>query len=343
VDNQLMVDRNYEFKFQRGTLPYRAFATWNIHYACNYKCTYCHAPKPEQKDTKKVSYISGEKWLNIWSKIYDKYGTWEILISGGEPFVYPGFMELLLELSKIHIISVCTNLEWDVTYFIKYADAKRIKIETSFHPEFAELDKFSEKLKLLKENGFLPTVNFVPWPPFLSKIQEIKEKIESVGCILTLQPFIGTFSGREYPQGYTEEERGHFRIFNDECNLKTLGLKTTSEANSTKGRLCRMGQNYVYLHPDGQTSRCCRDHSFSLGNIIDGSFKLLEEAAICNAHNCNCWRAMLVDKEDFWWRHWGRYEITDLAMSECKKNMAKDFRIALLQPPSGESTNLLLP
>ena len=94
-----------------------------------------------------------------------------------------------------------------------------------------------------------------------------------------------------------------------------------------------MGQNYVYIHPDGQASRCCRDHSFSLGNIIDSSFKLLEEAAICNAQNCNCWRAMLVDREDFWWRHWGRYEITDLAMSECKKNMAKDFRIALLQPP----------
>ena len=334
MDNKLNNTKNCELRFKRDTPPYRVFATWNIHYACNYKCSYCHAPKPEHKDARRIVYIPSQTWIDIWKRQYDKYGTWEILISGGEPFTYPGFMELIFELSKIHIVGICTNLEWDVDYFVKHVGPQRLRIETSFHPEFANLGNFVEKLHALKRGGFNPTVNFVPWPPLLYRMEKIKETIDAAGCQLTLQPFIGQFENRSYPQGYTEEEKEYFKIFKDDCNLKTLDFKTTKESDSTKGKLCRMGQNYVFIHPDGEVSRCCRDHTYSLGNIINGSFNLLEEPVICRAENCNCWRCMLVDKEDTWWRHWGRAEVTDLAMEEHKKKRTeRPFKISLIQPP----------
>jgi radical SAM superfamily enzyme YgiQ (UPF0313 family)/organic radical activating enzyme len=331
MDNKLTAKENYELRFDRNTAPYRVFATWNMHYACNYKCTYCHAPKPEDKDAKKAVYLKSDTWLEIWKKIYQRYGTWEILISGGEPFTYPDFVDLLIGLSKIHLAGVCTNLEWDVVHFVKRASPQRLRIETSFHPEFISLTKFIQKLGVLKKNGFNPTVNFVPWPPLLSKMEEIKEGIEKSGCQLTLQPFIGQFEGRSYPQGYTEKERQYFNIFNDECNLKTLDFKTTKASDSTRGRLCRMGQNYCFINPDGSVSRCCRDHSIPLGNITDGSFQLLEEPQECRADNCNCWRCMLVDKEDSWLKNWGRAEITELAITKHKSSV---FRIALIQAPA---------
>lgn len=334
MDNKLSNSRNYELEFGRPVIPYRAFATWNIHYACNYKCTYCHAPKPWHENARKGVCIASDKWIEIWKKNYERYGTWEILISGGEPFAYPDFMELVFGLSQMHLIGVCTNLEWDVAHFVKRANPERIRIETSFHPEFADLGKFVKKLKLLKESGFSPTVNFVPWPPLLDMMQKIKESVESSGCQLTLQPFIGNFENRQYPQGYTEKERQYFGIFNDDCNLKTLNFKTTGEADSTKGRLCRMGQNYVFIHPDGEVSRCCRDHTISLGNIIDGSFNLLEEPLVCQAQSCNCWRCMLVEKENSWWQNWGRYEITALAMKgHSVKKADAGLRISLIQAP----------
>ena len=313
--------RNY--RFPRETVPFRVFATWNIHYGCNYKCTYCHAPKPGGENVKKAVFISRDEWRGIWERNYGLYGTWELNISGGEPFAYPDFMELLIDISKIHLVGIITNLSCDVEYLVKRIKPERLKIETSYHPEFAGLDDFVKKLNILKSNGFTPTVNFVPWPPLLPKLKEFKEKIEGAGCQITLQPFIGDYEGRSYPKGYTDEERKYFDIFGDDCNLKTLNFKTTSEADTKKGRLCRMGQNYVFIHPDGSVSRCCRDHTFSLGNMVEDTFKLLESPVPCAADNCNCWRCMLVEKEEFWWRHWGRYEVTDVVFNEKAPHMVR--------------------
>jgi radical SAM superfamily enzyme YgiQ (UPF0313 family)/MoaA/NifB/PqqE/SkfB family radical SAM enzyme len=331
MDNKLNAAKNYKLIFSRESMPYRVFATWNIHYACNYKCSYCHAPKPEHPDVRKAVYLTSDAWVDVWKKMYEQYGTWEILVSGGEPFVYPGFIELMIKLSRIHFFGVCTNLEWDVRRFVKYVSPLRVRMETSFHPEFADLDKFVEKLKVLRQHGFEPTVNFVSWPPLLEKMKRIKESVEAIGCLFSLQPFIGQFENRSYPQGHTVEEKEYFKIFQPDHNFKTVDFKTTKESDSTKGKLCRMGQNYVFIHPDGQASRCCRDHTFSLGNIIDGSFKLLEEPVACHAQNCNCWRRMVVGSEDSWWRHWGRYDITDIAMAQSKKT--NSVKIALVQPP----------
>ena len=326
-----MNKENYQLRFAREAAPYRTFATWNIHYGCNYKCAYCHAPKPQDKDAKKAVYLKSDAWFKIWERNYQRYGTWEILISGGEPFAYPDFMDLIIGLSKMHLVGVCTNLEWDAADFVKRASPERIRIETSFHPESATLEKFTERLKILKKSGFNPTVNFVPWPPLLSRMEEIKEGIEKTGCQLTLQPFIGQFEGRSYPQGYTEKEREYFSIFSDDCNLKTLDFKTTKTSDSTNGKLCRMGQNYCYIHPDGSVSRCCRDHSISLGNIIDDTFRLWDEPSECRADNCNCWRCMLAGNENSWLKNWGRAEITELAINKHDKAA---FKIALIQAPA---------
>jgi len=325
IASEVNIQMDYKLVFGREVLPFRVFATWNIHYGCNYKCTYCHAPKPGNNGAIEAVYIGSDRWIEIWRKQYDKYGTWEILISGGEPFAYPGFMELIIELSKMHVINICTNLAWDVEKFVKNVNPEQFRIETSFHPEFADLRDFAAKLIILKRSGFSPTVNYVPWPPFLGKLKEFKEVIDETGCQITLQPFIGQYEGRSYPQGYSEDEKKYFDIFTDECNRKTLSFKTSKEADSTKGKLCRMGQNYVFINPDGSVSRCCRDHSFSLGNIIDGSFKLLEAPAPCAAQNCNCWRCMLTDKEDFWWRHWGRYDLTERALKEKAPDLAEKY------------------
>jgi len=309
------IERNYPLKFIRTSPPYRVFATWNIHYGCNYKCTYCHAPKPGNPGVRDARYISVMEWVKIWEELYDRYGTWEIHISGGEPFTYPNFMQILIELSKIHFLSVVTNLSFDVEYFVKSLTPDRVQIESSFHPEFVDIDTFVRKLKILKENGFEPTVNFVPWPPFLKMMKEVKEKVESIGCILSLQPFIGVYEGREYPRGYTDEELKYFEIFDsDMANRMIIDFKTEGKAETTKGKLCRMGQNYCFIHPDGEASRCCRDHTISLGNLIDRTFKFLEEPVPCNADSCNCWRWMQVGNEDFWLKHWGRREISKKAI-----------------------------
>lgn len=300
---------NLRPQYPRTTAPYRVFFTWEIHYACNYKCSYCHAPKPWQPQTRKAVYLGTEDWLKIWEKVYQDYGSCRILIGGGEPSTYPSFGELLIGITKMHYIEICTNLSLDVRPIAEHINPRYIKVSSSLHPEFADIDEFTTKLKILKKAGFDTMVNFVPWPPLLNKMKEYKERIESVGVQFVLQPYIGDYQGRQYPGGYTQEEREYFNIFEDDCNRHTLEFKVESndvedKSNQTKGKICRMGQNYGFIRADGSVSRCCRDHKLSLGNIIDGTFKLLEEALPCQVDECNCWRFMEVGRDSEWERHW---------------------------------------
>lgn len=298
---------NLQSKFTRRTPPYKVFFTWEITYECNYRCTYCHAPKPWKVYTIKPRYPGKEKWIEIWEGIYERYGESEIIISGGEPFVYPDVMEIAMRLSEIHMIEFCTNLYFDATSLIRCMNPKRVRVGTSFHPEFTRLEFFIKKVKLIKDNGFETWVNFVPWPPFLSQLEDIKNVLQENGIKIIIQPFIGQHEGKQYPQGYTDEEKKILGIFNDEANRETVDFKTTERSNK-KGRLCRMGENYAFIHPDGETERCCRDHSLKLGNMIDNTFKLLEEPMSCQAEDCNCWRCMLVETEPKWVKYWGRLE-----------------------------------
>lgn len=322
---------NFQPRYPRKTPPYRVFFTWEITYECNYRCTYCHAPKPCHANVRKTVYLDLKKWIKIWDDVYENYGACYILISGGEPFVYPSFIDLITELQRNHILEFCTNLEWDVKPFIERLNPKRVKVGTSFHPEFANLNTFLQRLRLLKDNSFRVTTNFVPWPPLLNKMSDYKEAIEGVGVQFVLQPYIGEYEGRKYPQGYTESQREYFKIFKDSCNISTLDFKTTEKSNK-KGKLCRMGQNYAFIHPDGELERCCKDHSLKLGNIIDGTIRLLEEPLPCTIEECNCWRCMLVETEPEWVSHWGWRGMEEMTIKATSKNESL-MKIVLAQPP----------
>lgn len=288
-------------KFPRKDAPYKTFFTWNIHYDCNYHCTYCHAPKPNNLQAR---YVSHEKWISIWENICKMYGECEILISGGEPSTYPGFMDFIIILSQLHIIELCTNFSWEVERFIERVNPKRVRVGTSFHPEFSTIDDFLAKIIKLKENGFEIWVNFVPWPPLLSMMKEYKRKIEDIGSKFVLQPFCGNYQGRKYPEGYTPEEKKYFEILDDKDNKGILDFK--SGPTSANGQLCRMGQMYAYILPDGNAWRCCVPEGGSLGNLIDGSFQLLNEAEPCTCSYCHCYRRMIVGGENNWVDKWGR-------------------------------------
>lgn len=294
-----------EHNLKTTVAPYRVFFTWDVHYRCNYKCSYCNAQKPEQDDFIEARYLEVDKWIAIWDDIYKKYGSCEIQLTGGEPFIYPGIMDLITRLSKIHTLEFSTNLSWEIGPFIENISPERARIGVSFHPEFIDFNRFLEKVLILKNNGFEVWVNYVAYPPLLKDMPKYKLEVERAKMHFSILPFSGKFEGRSYPDDYLEFER---RIMNgddnDIVNKKTISWKTEKQNITTKGKLCRMGQMYAKIHPDGEAYRCCAIGSTKLGNLIDGTFKLLEEPLVCEYGQCPCWRCMLVGQEDNWSRHW---------------------------------------
>ncbi len=269
---------------------------WLIHYKCNYRCPYCFFNGMWEEVEKRNPYLPLEKWLEAWHRIFEKYESVRILITGGEPFIYPDFIELVKELSKYCTIGFDTNLSCDKGKLRDFAEKtilKNIDCGLSFHPLFAEFDSFLHKVLFLKEKGYNIRVYYVTYPPQLKQMIYFQSKFIGKGLCFVPQPFRGTYNGKTYPDAYTEQEKK--LIYDTTENLEAeFKKKTNRQMNQVKSirKLCHAGQIYARIDTDGTVYRCGRyattSVNKSMGNFFDEDFKLLDRPIPCEEEICPC-------------------------------------------------------
>lgn len=296
--------------FRREVPPHRLCVTWLINNKCNYRCTYCLNGFEEPPGFK---ILTPDEWFSIWEQIYNKYGTASIQITGGEPAVYPDFFKIMGNIGKMHYVELQTNLFWDPEDLINNVPVEYVsRIGGSFHPQYAEFQPFLNKMVKLQERGFKVEINYVAYPPLLkeaaNRINEAKEKQVQ----LSILSFQGEYQGKKYPENYSDEERAILKNLNVssgesaeamadwDVEHKKIGTIKETEAPL---RICRMGQIYTWIKPNGEAMRCCKS-PLVLGNIIEGTFNLLDEALPCKLENCICWRNMTLGEEERWNNRW---------------------------------------
>ena len=99
--------------------------------------------------------------MNYWNRIYDRYGRSYILITGGEPFIYPNFIELIEKLSSVHYpINISTNTSGDLDGFVKKIDPSKVSVSASLQLNFENISSFLKKVKFLKEHKFFRLYKF---------------------------------------------------------------------------------------------------------------------------------------------------------------------------------------
>jgi MoaA/NifB/PqqE/SkfB family radical SAM enzyme len=295
--------------------PEICFYTWDIQYECNYRCSYCFFNDNWEADKKKNRFPGIDKLKEQWDDIYKKYGTGHIHITGGEPFAYPDFMELVEHLIRDFTVEFDTNLSFDADKFMARIGPDKVKFAASFHPQFTDVDTFLNKALALKKAGYDIGVNYVAFPEQIQRMKEYKDRFAAVSIAFNVMPFRGKYKNMEYPDAYSEDERKLIC----ECDPRTGGgmMKAYSSdkngdkkeppkpANPHLGKPCRMGQMYTKIHPNGNAFRCClAKEDGLLGNIIDNTFKFYEEAKPCAHDKCPCWVAMIVNEEQNWSFHW---------------------------------------
>ena len=232
--------------------------TWNIAYDCNYRCSYCFFYGKWEEYKKRNIYLSPDKWMEYWKNIYDKYGPIYINITGGEPFIYPGFIELIKKLSDIsYHINISSNGSGELAKFVEEIDSAKVSLSLSFHPEFENLEGFIQKLILIRKRGLDGCVNFVAYPPFLKDITYYKDRLSYINEYLKVIPFFGSYEGRKYPEAYTCEER------------KSIGIDDNwFKKVRKKGSSCLAGSKTALIFPDGKVSRCGQiGEAMLLGNF----------------------------------------------------------------------------
>lgn len=302
-------------RFPRLDPPYKVYWNWEITYECNYQCSYCHFWKIE----KKYPYIHIERWLGIWKNIFNKYGCCHIRFSGGEPTIYPNFLNLIAVLSQMHTIDITTNLTFDINCLIEKINPAALFISPSFHPEFDNINEFLEKVRNLRQQGFqVSGIAYVAYPPYLQNLKEFMEITERNNIEFKIIPFNGVFEGRVFPKDYNDAEKRLLEeavenSLNKELNSRWLRWHVDKKESNNEGekneeslRLCRMGQMYARILPDGKVTRCCAENG-DLGSIFNDDFKLLDEPVLCKVRveKCPCFKAMIVGKEESWLPYWG--------------------------------------
>ena len=132
---------------------------------CNMNCNMCYVKLTNEEMNKVGRLRTVNEWLEI-AKEMQEAGVLFLLLTGGEPLLYPGFKELYLELKKIGmIITINTNgtlinEEW-VEFFAKnkprrinitlYGSSEDVYNELCHYPQ--GYSKVINAIQLLKNNN----------------------------------------------------------------------------------------------------------------------------------------------------------------------------------------------
>lgn len=266
---------------------------WDIHYKCNFRCPFCWFNTKWKEMEKLNRYLSVEEMVEVWKRIYDKYGECHIMITGGEPSLYPNFIDIIYELSKIHTVKVTSQLSGDYYAFAEKIDPKRVNLDMNFHPLESKFEEFVGKVLALKKRGFQGGVCYLAYPPQMDKIKYYQEKFEKNNISFALAAFWGTYNGKQYPQDYSEEEKEMIAPYLGDVSR----IKYHLEGRKTKGKLCRAGNVYASIKANGVVTRCGPLSHKPIGNIFDKDFKLFDKPMPCEAEVCPCDEYIwLVDK-----------------------------------------------
>jgi organic radical activating enzyme len=275
---------------------------WLIHYKCNYRCPYCFFEGMWQELESRNRYRPLAEWLDAWERIRLTYGHSRIIITGGEPFIYPEFTALIEELSKNFYIAFDTNLSCPkelLKDFVQRTTLDNVVMGLSFHPCFAEFAPFLEKALFLKNNRFHICVQYVSYPEQIAQMNIYRSKFEEEGFYFIPLPFRGHYQGKNYPAAFGEEEKQmiYQSIEKLEQEHRARVEKQLNQVK-TKGQLCRAGQVYARVDNDGSIYRCghyVTNNHKPMGSIFDNNFRLSDVPLPCEAEICPCEFRWLVE------------------------------------------------
>lgn len=259
-------------------------ARWLVTNQCNYRCSYCWERILENHDKFKA-YKPDE----ITEKYFDGFQKLnpEILdITGGEPFIRKGIIQLLSRLSKeTHIkLAFTSNISTNLIEFLQNVDTEKVSSFTaSFHPEHISERQFLGKLQLMKNYGVrVINVNFVTYPEQLWNVEYYRRFFEDNG-----------FNFHVDIWSIPPDTVKYIRNENENDMLKKFSAPERLEAYQEKHYdkvTCNAGLVVCQITPELDVYPCLWYSVIKknkIGNLLDKDFVLPDKNIIC-ADRDNC-------------------------------------------------------
>jgi len=258
--------------------------SWNLNDACNYRCSYCTQRFQKDRSRQLADPALARRRLGALP------GSWEIKLSGGEPFVQPGLGELVAGLvAQGHLISIQTNFSAPDAQVQSFLEATRGALHlfsASLHLEYATPAAFAERYQRLirpwEAAGVRFHVTAVATPARLPELHDrVAPFFREQGIVFKVQP---------------EKVHGVVRRYTpaEERLLLDLGGHnlTRQIAPNYQGRLCWAGCRYLVIKSSGAAWRCYAASRVGgrharLGDL-DAGLALLPGPRLCPYVHCCC-------------------------------------------------------
>ena len=160
--------------------------TFELSPVCNFSCKMCYVRKtPGQIAREGKRVRNWEEWLEL-AKQCRQEGMLYLLLTGGEPFLYPNFKQLYLELHKMgFLISINSNgtmIDEETVEWLKKAAPTRINItlygasSETYRTICGNADGFERTKKailMLKEAGIAVIINVSMIPQNAADLEDI--------------------------------------------------------------------------------------------------------------------------------------------------------------------------
>jgi len=284
-------------------MKYDIEADWLLLNTCNYTCRYCYRPVEKLRERIRVAGGIGD----IVGFFNESGLTWLLHITGGEPLVYPQFVELCQELTQEHFISLNSNVSLrNVIDFARTVPPTRVSfVHCGLHIEQRErrdaVPDFINHVDLLQDHGFRVMVSYVMCPDLFGRFQADFDFFLANGIVLIPKALQGSHHGKLYPASYTPDQRQAFLSYSLRAEEQFARLKGTCWPPPTinlfldrdlvqygrsdyRGMPCNAGYTFVRIRENGDIQRCgARD---VLGNVVGGVFDRRTGPSMCNEFQC---------------------------------------------------------
>lgn len=263
------------------------YCTWHLIRNCNFKCEYCYIRHLNQD-------MPGHGVeMDIAALRKNKVAWGRINLSGGEPFLYPGFVELCEKMTGFTRILVTTNCSTsNVMDFADRLDPRRVEeVHCSLHlGQRKDVAGMIEKVLYLRERRFRVYVSQVIHPLLLDEYRRVFEFCRQRGVLVAPKVMNGVYRLREYPMGYSEKEKRvllkYAALCAGEVSSNNLHRYAVLQGRMDwRGQACSAGMNILQIQYNGDAYRCEGDHR-RLGNLYDGTIKLDESPQLCGKRRC---------------------------------------------------------
>ena len=220
--------------------PLEGVVSWNMNTTCNYRCSYCTQRFVESR----------ARWARDLPGFLAAFaalpGDWEIKLSGGEPFVHPGFLSAVGELARAGLrVSVVTNFsasDDELRRFAELTAARPGLVSASLHLEYVDPEVFVARVSRFREHhrGTL-CVTCVATRDALPRLAALAQRFAAADLRFKVQP---EKQDRDVID-YAPHER--------ELLLSLGGHNETGMiAANLGGRLCWAGARYLIVDHVGE-------------------------------------------------------------------------------------------